>query len=686
MYIENIMQILCVVLICFTFTFCDGFFVPKTGKHQYPGKEAVLKQKVIFELFQNILQNNTYDSHNAVGWVYNPLEDLDSYREPKVVKEFMDLCKRGIVQKNEVFNLNNKKHLDEAEGLFKVFYYANDWNTLYKAMCWARNFVSDRVFVYAFSVTLVHRDDLKGNELPPIFEIYPHYFINSDAIHSLQRYQMEGTVGNINISVNYSGWYINSGKDQLTSYFTEDVGLNQFFYYFNLDYPIWMAGDKYALHKDRRGELYLFTIRQLLARYELERLSNGLNFLPELSDEFTTCIPYHSSLRHQNGLEFPHRFVGYTYNNLSTMYEYVTFAKEYEEQIRKAIEAGFVVVEDGTKIDLRNPNGINALGDLLQGNADSQNIKYFNKYIKILKHLLVNTFNTVGNLQYPSELDYTFTELRDPATYQIFKKICNLVDLFYSYIPSYSSNDLYFPGVKIENVVIDKIHTYFDKYRYDITNAVYMAYDDIKSKSHRYTAFQNRLKHIPFVYNLTVTSKKAMDAVVRVFIGPNFDDVEKLEKYRYKFFQVDVYKYKLNEGENIISRLSSDYSTVVKDSMSTADLYLETIEAAKDNFTWNFDNIEAHCGFPERLLLPKGNENGLTYKFLFFISEFNPPAVPQFEGFNANYSCGVGSGARYVDDLPLAFPLDRKIDTDALSVPNLHFEDVIITFDRKLSL
>lgn len=673
-------KILYTVLLCVILTVsgCNGFFVPKTGKSQYPGKNGVLKQKVIFELFQNILQNNTHELHNVAGLLYNPEDHLDSYVNSKVLQELMDFIRNGQVQKSEVFDLNNEKHLEEAKALFKVFYNAKDWLALYQVMCWARNTFNDRVFVYAFSVALVHREDLRGNELPPLFEVYPHYFINSDIIFMSQLYQMSELKDDVTIPVKYSGSYINTGKDQQLSYYTEDVGLNQFFYYFNLDYPAWMTGDEFSLHKDRRGELYLFTIRQLLARYELERLSNGLDFVPELLEDFTSTIAYHSSLRHHNGLDFPHRSVGYSYNNLSNVYDYITTATDYEHQIRKALDAGFVMTKDGKNIDFRNPNAINELGNLFQGNADSVNVTFFKTFVSTIKHILVNTFETVGEYPYPSELDYTFTELRDPATYQIFKKIFNILNHFYSHLPIYSINNLGFLGVKIQNVDLDDLVTYFDTYRYDITNSIY------SKKSYAITALQKRLRSKPFTYNITVTSQKSVEAVIRVFIGPNFDSLDQFEQFRDKFFQADVFKYKLKEGENIITRLSSNYNTVVKDSMSIADLYKETIEAVKDNFTWNFDNAEAHCGFPERLLLPKGTEDGFAYKFLFFISEFNPPTVPQFEGFNANYSCGVGSGARYVDDLPLGFPLDRQIHTEALTVPNMYFKDVVITYDEKL--
>ncbi|MBR0615489.1 hypothetical protein, partial [Bacillus safensis] len=49
--------------------------------------------------------------------------------------------------------------------------------------------------------------------------------------------------------------------------------------------PFWEHGDKltYGLFKERRGEYYYYFYQQLLARYYLERLSNGLGEIPTFS-------------------------------------------------------------------------------------------------------------------------------------------------------------------------------------------------------------------------------------------------------------------------------------------------------------------------------------------------------------------------------------------------------------------
>lgn len=191
-------------------------------------------------------------------------------------------------------------------------YNAKDWETFYKVACWAREYINEGMFVYAIHVAVLHRDDLQGMVLPPIYEIYPYFFVNSEVIDKAYYYKMKhgGLEGDHTYYVqsNFSGWYLNNNPAQKElSYFTEDVGLNAYYYYFNLDYPFWLGGEEYGLNKDRRGELFYFVHQQLLARYYMERLSHGHGSIPVFNWEEDIRTGYVPSMRYPNGLEFPVR-------------------------------------------------------------------------------------------------------------------------------------------------------------------------------------------------------------------------------------------------------------------------------------------------------------------------------------------------------------------------------------------
>lgn len=213
----------------------------------------------------------------------------------------------------------NWEHLEEAIALFKVLYYANDFDTFHKTAVWARQHINEGVFLYATSVAIVHRDDTQGIILPPIYEVYPHYFFNSEVIHEAYRHKQEhnhqdkqtgyeqGRYKGYTVIANYSGHYLNLHPEQSMSYYLEDVGINSFYYYFNLYYPFWMSGEEFGLEHDKRGELYYFLHQQLLARYYAERICNDMGEIPYFNWEMPIETPYYSSMEYPNGLEFPNR-------------------------------------------------------------------------------------------------------------------------------------------------------------------------------------------------------------------------------------------------------------------------------------------------------------------------------------------------------------------------------------------
>lgn len=53
-----------------------------------------------------------------------------------------------------------------------------DVDDFLSAACFTRDRVNPYLFTYAYSVALLHRDDTKDVELPPLNEIFPDKFID----------------------------------------------------------------------------------------------------------------------------------------------------------------------------------------------------------------------------------------------------------------------------------------------------------------------------------------------------------------------------------------------------------------------------------------------------------------------------------------------------------------------------
>lgn len=93
--------------------------------------------------------------------------------------------------RGSVFSIYNDEHLEQAIALYKLFYYAKDFETFMNIAIWARQNVNEGMFVYSLSVALVQRKDTKNYTLPPIYEIYPQLFFSSEVIQEAQIYKQQ---------------------------------------------------------------------------------------------------------------------------------------------------------------------------------------------------------------------------------------------------------------------------------------------------------------------------------------------------------------------------------------------------------------------------------------------------------------------------------------------------------------
>lgn len=91
-----------------------------------------------------------------------------------------------LLPREAIFSIFMESHIKEAVLLSKVLYYAKDLDTFHKTAVWARNHVNHGTFLYALSVALIHRKDTYEMPLPPIHEVFPHYFFNDDVIQRAQ--------------------------------------------------------------------------------------------------------------------------------------------------------------------------------------------------------------------------------------------------------------------------------------------------------------------------------------------------------------------------------------------------------------------------------------------------------------------------------------------------------------------
>lgn len=95
-----------------------------------------------------------------------------------------------------------------------------------------------------------------------------------------------------------------------------------------------------------------------------------------------------------------------------------------ESRVSGAIDSGFVLDATGKLINIYTPEGLNILGNIIEGNMDSCNRDFYGSIDLFARKIL--GFNLEPSTPYqiiPSALELYGTSMRDPAFYRLYKRI-----------------------------------------------------------------------------------------------------------------------------------------------------------------------------------------------------------------------------------------------------------------------
>ncbi|KAF5303332.1 hypothetical protein FQA39_LY10071 [Lamprigera yunnana] len=645
-------------------------------KNEYSQDEKISQYRDILDLFKYMHQRTSLAKHVEIAQTYKMGDNLDKYSHPELVNEFLHLYEKGLLPMDAIYGLFYDTHLEEAAALFKVFYFAKDFDTFYKSACWARYNVNQGVFLYAFSIALQNRQDTFEMVLPPIYEVNPYYFFNTEVIQKAHRYKQLGLPKpEYYFQANYSGWYMNVHPEQALSYFMEDVGIAAYYYFYNLYRPCWMNIEELGVNTYKRGEQYYYFYQQFIARFYLERLSNHYGEIGSYDYEDAFETGYYPSMTYPNGVQFPQRpnwakfFTNY-YNHgqsfsMKGLYPFAYYrVMDYERRIRDAVDAGFVISNDGKRVNIYTPEGFNVLADILEANPQAVNLQYYGHLLVFARHLIGYTLQPLDQYKaIPSALENFETSLRDPGFWQLYKRLIIHFQNYKTNLGPYSRDELSFLGVKVEGIDVDRLVTFFDNFDVDISNAVFVNDDEFQGNDWNVHARQFRLNHKPFNYKINVTTENDVEGILRIFIGPKWDEYGRfieIEDNRLNFVEIDRFTYTLKKGINVIVRNSEDL------------LFNED----RTTFRHLYDKFEAASkphAFPKRYLLPKGRASGQTFYMYVIVNLYKPLVLEKGAIVPI-----VGLGIERLDDFALGFPFDRPIDKRNFYVPNSFFQNVMI--------
>ena len=390
---------------------------------------------------------------------------------------------------------------------------------------------------YVISVLVLNRVEEMNWTMPDYFHLFPELFINGGSYNkALTAVAVEPTEVRSMITLE-DQFIVKSFDPELAMvYFREDVSLNVFHTIFNRVYPT--DGPLAYVARRRRGEIFYYTYQQLIARYNMERMSNALPRVKRLKN-FSLPIKecYFPKLNSKTtSSNWPGRMKNRCFADLDRkdLVCDLTALSRWRDRILEAIDHGFAIMDEASIFNISNDSGIDTLGQAIQSVPTSPHHVYFGNMCT-MGLLFLGYINdpdgrheeTHGVAADPS------TTLRDPATYRWLALIIDMLQTHKEKLPKYTPAQLGFAGVKLKAIHMSselqpnvlKINEFFTYYRYhEVELSSGFDYTPREPIQARF----RQIDHKSFSYQITITNSNTQkkNGTVRIFMLPKFDEKE----------------------------------------------------------------------------------------------------------------------------------------------------------------
>ncbi|XP_068212029.1 hemocyanin B chain-like [Palaemon carinicauda] len=628
------------------------------------GVSTAKKQQDINHLLWKVYEPLKYDDLKSIAASFKPEADGSIYKDAGVAARHLvkELKENMLLEQHHWFSLFNDRHREEALKLFDVFMNCKTWDCLVNNAAYWHEYVNEGEYVYALYTAVIHSELGKGVILPPLYEVTPHMFTNSEVIQKAYTAKMKNTPGKFEMK--FTGTKKN--KEQRIAYFGEDIGMNVHHVTWHMDYPFWWK-DSYGHHLDRKGELFFWVHHQLTVRFDAERLSNWLDVVDELHWESPIAEGFSPETIYKYGGEFPARPDNVEFQDVDGVAR-VHDMIITETRVRDAIALGYITDKEGNIIDIMNDEGIDKLGDIIESSLYSPNVQYYGQLHNLAHIMLGRQSDPQGKYNRPpGVMEHFETATRDPSFFRLHKYMDNIFKEHKDLLPPYTKEDLDFAGVSVENIGIEgELKTYFEDYEFDLRNAVDSAngIEDVELKAN-----VHRLNHKKFSFVADVNNNNGAEvlATFRIFLCPQYDN--NLQEYtlnngHWQCIEMDKFWKKLSPGGNHVVRKSTDSSVTVPDIPPFQTLIEAADQAVAGNGMLNLPGQGRSCGIPNRMLLPKGKKDGMEFALILAVTDGSYDAThtdaADSEHGGSHALCG-SHGEIYPDKRPMGFPLDRSV-------------------------
>ena len=470
-----------------------------------------------------------------------------------------------------------------------------------------------------------------------------------------------------------------TGQEALLNWFREDPLANEHHEHWHLVYPMGGVDDGQGgvKTKDREGELFFYMHQQMLARYDAERLAVGL--------EPVKPFPVYTEPIAE----------GYDPGPLEL--ENSTLSARPDDT-RLVDIRGYTVAQHGDLRDqmlqavntLKFNSGVDVTIDVLGATEEptvgSVDGDFYGNHHGMGHVLVASVMDPHGRQGLPpGVMIVPKTAIRDPFFFRWHKHVDDIAFALQEKSPPYAFDDA--PKVTLrkagsaagkgspdiilafaDNVPGGDFQKFgdsnfgganWDGEFYDKTPATGLLETSMEFRtvpaSDTSTANLTYVDHREFVYFIRVTSPSLIDTpvTVRIFLVPEgayADD-------RRKWIEMDKFKQTLKAGKNLIVRPGSLSSVVRKPAVKPG-------QPVPDCPGEDPDYCE--CGWPYTMLLPRGNEDGMTFLLLVLLTDWNKDRVGNDSCCGSMSFCGVQD--QYPDKREMGYPFNRPFAKPILEV------------------
>ncbi|XP_049838943.1 phenoloxidase 2-like [Schistocerca gregaria] len=561
-------------------------------------------------------------------------------------------------------------HRRMAERLVETFMGMRTYEDFLSLSIYCRDRINPYMYAYALSIAIIHRPDTRNIPLPPLSEVFPDKFMDSSIFgQARQEANVVGEGNRLPIVIPRDYTASDLEPEHRVAYFREDIGVNLFHWQWHLYYPF--SGLPALVNKNRRGELFYYLHQQITARYNFERLSNKLprvrrllnwrepveeGYFPKLDNIVSSRVwpPRHSfaNLRDVN-------------RELDQIKFDILDLERWRDRFYEAIHGGSVVNVRKEIVDLTETEGIDILGNMMEASSLSINTNLYGD-LHNLGHVMMGFchdpdarhLETFGVVADPA------TSMRDPIFYRWHAFVDGVFQAHKSVLPRYSVQQLSFDGIRVTgvevatqnvpNVPSNEFVTYWQQNDIDLSRGL-----DFAPRGPVFVRFTH-LQHAPFVTRITVDNTGGPRiGTVRIFMAPKFDErglPMLLRDQRTLFIEIDKFFVQLNSGRNVIQRRSDESSVTIPFERTFRNLTGVGSSPLEQQYTY------CGCGWPQHMLIPKGQPEGFPVEFFVMVSDGSQDRVEQPDpdvGCRAAHSyCGLHNRL-YPDRRNMGYPFDR---------------------------